>query len=165
MKQACPTKADVLAALVERVRIDRAEALRSQHAAQHGATHVETRAEDPKDTRATEASYLARGLAERAESLGEALAVLDAFRPPAFGADDEIALGALVALAGDTGAPDLFFLVPTGGGENLDVAGRRVRTLTPRTPLGGRLLGLGVGDAVMAPSAHGDRELTVVALR
>jgi hypothetical protein len=35
----------------------------SQNAAQAGSIHEETRAEDPKDTRATEASYLARGLA------------------------------------------------------------------------------------------------------
>lgn len=165
MRDACPAKADVLTALVERVRLDRAEARRSQRAAQHGATHVETRAEDPKDTRATEASYLARGLAERAESLGEALAVLEAFRPPTFGADDEIGLGALVTLEDDAGDPSLLFVVPTGGGENLDVGGHRVRTLTPRTPLGGRLLGLGVGDEVSAPSQRGDRTLAIVALR
>jgi transcription elongation GreA/GreB family factor len=165
LKDARPEKADVLAALVERVRTDRAEALRSQHAAQHGATHVETRAEDPKDTRATEASSLARGLAERAESLSKAVAVLEAFHPPAFGGDDAIALGALVALEDDAGEADLFFLVPAGGGENLDVDGRRVRTLSPRTPLGARLLGLAVGDEVSAPSPRGDRARTVVALR
>ena len=38
----------------------------SQKGTQAGAVHEETRAEDPKDTRATEASYLARGLAGRA---------------------------------------------------------------------------------------------------
>jgi transcription elongation GreA/GreB family factor len=160
-----PTKERIHAALVERLRAERNEAVRSQRAAQHGATHVETRAEDPKDTRATEASYLARGLAERAESLTTAVAVLEAFHPPAFGANDEIAVGALVALAHDAGEADLFLLVPAGGGENLDVDGHRVRTLTPRTPLGGRLLGLVVGDDVSAPSPRGDRALTVVALR
>ena len=37
----------------------------SQKTVQSGAIHEETRQEDPKDTRAIEATYLARGLAER----------------------------------------------------------------------------------------------------
>ncbi len=165
MNEALPAKADLLGALVARVRADHEEVVRSQHAAQHGSTHIETRAEDPKDTRATEASYLARGLAERVESLGEMLAVLEAFRPPAFGADDEIALGALVTVEDEEGESSHLFLVPIGGGENLDVGGTQVRTLTPGTPLGSRLMGLRVDDDVSAPSPRGDRELTVVALR
>ena len=160
-----PAKVDVLAALIARVREDLAEAERSQHAAQHGATHSETRAEGPKDMRSTEASYLARGLAERVESLSEALAVLEAFRPPGLDARDAIALGALVALEDEDGAHSLFLLVPAGGGERLSVEGDPIRTLTPHTPLGRRLLGLAVGDDVLAPSPNGDRELTVVALR
>ena len=62
-------KAAVLCALRERVGADLDALVRRQRDVQAGAVHEEKRAEHAKDTRATEQSYLARGLAERVAEL------------------------------------------------------------------------------------------------
>jgi hypothetical protein len=159
-----PDKAPLLAALLARVRTDLEEALRSQRVAQEGATHAEMRAEDPKDMRSTEVSYLARGLAERAETAAAAVSALEGFHPPRFAPDAEIALGALVAAEDEDGERALYLLVPAGGGERLEHDGARVQTLTPATPLGRLLMGQRVGDGVRARLPRGVRELEIVAV-
>ena len=62
-------KASLLAALVTKVQTDLKALERRQRDTQEAATHEENRAEHAKDTRATEQSYLARGLADRVEDL------------------------------------------------------------------------------------------------
>lgn len=118
----------------------------SQSAAQEGATHEETRQEDPKDTRAIEATYLARGLAERVESLRDSIAMLARLAPVAFGPDDPVGPTALVALEGRE--TDVYFLVPCAAGETLTQAGATIRTLTPASPLGSALVGKQIDEEV-----------------
>ena len=124
----------------------------SQRNTQAGATHEETRAEDPKDTRATEASYLARGLAERVEQLRGDLSRLRALDLRDFGAGSAIGLGALVRVdeeneegeeAGRSGGSMTYFLLPAGGGQSLIFSGTEVRVLSPSSPLGRKILGTG----------------------
>lgn len=143
--------------LLRLLRESLAEELRrftdSQTAAHEGAIHEETRQEDPKDTRAIEAQYLARGLAERVESVRETVAFLARLEPQAFGADDPVGLTALVALdvegaANGGGGEALYFLLPVMGGETLEVDGVAVRTLTPESPLGRALMGRRTDDEV-----------------
>ena len=131
--------------------------LQSQRTSQAGAVHEETRAEDPKDTRATEAAYLARGLADRVEQLQSELDRLRAVDLPHLGAESAIGLGALVRVeeeqgeegeAEEPGGSVTYFLLPAGGGESLVASGIEVRVLSPSSPLGRRLLGLEVGDEV-----------------
>lgn len=141
-------KSQVRALLVERI----AESLRaleeSQQRTQEGAVHDEARAEDPKDTRATESSYLSRGLAERVAKLRIGLARLESLELLDFDSDAEIALSALIGLENDDGQKSVTFLVPEGGGENLRVGGLAVRCVTPGSPLGSALVGREVGDEV-----------------
>jgi len=120
----------------------------SQNAAQEGAIHEETRQEDPKDTRAIEAQYLARGLAERVESMRDEVALLAGLESKELGPDDEVGIGALVGVEGDHGGEAIYLLVPCAGGETLAVEGRTVRTLTPGSPLGQTLIGRHVDDEV-----------------
>ena len=120
----------------------------SQTAARDGAIHEETRQEDPKDTRAIEAQYLARGLAERVESMRDDIALLGALKLKEFGPDDAIEVTALVGLDGRHGAEAIYLLVPCAGGETLEVDGRTIRTLTPLSPLGQALVGCYVDDEV-----------------
>ena len=145
--------------------MDLEEATRAQKASHEGATHEEARPEDPKDMRSTEASYLARGLAERVEALAGALRVLEAFEAPSLGDDALVSVGALVALDDEEGAESLFFFVPAGGGERLRVDGSEVQTITPTTPLAAQLLGLAVDETIEARLPKGERELTIRALR
>lgn len=154
-------KERVLAALRARVALTLAELETSQRAAQAGAIHEETRAEDPKDMRSTEASYLARGLALRVEELraeAQRLAVLPLKR---FGADDPIALTALAELEDQDGSTSLVFVVAGGGGESLAVDGFAIRPVTPASPLGRALIGAEAGDSVEVDLPGGRRELTI----
>ena len=67
----------------------------SQQAAQEGATHDEARQEDPKDTRAIEAQYIARGLAERVEDLRATRAALANAILVDYGPEDPVGLFAM----------------------------------------------------------------------
>lgn len=116
----------------------------AQQAAQAGATHPEARQEDPKDTRAIEGQYLARGLAERVESMREAVARCRRLELVAFGADDPIEVTALVTLEDEDGAEQLYFIVPWGGGETLG----SVKVLTPNSPLGRAIVGRRIDDEI-----------------
>jgi len=120
----------------------------SQTAAQEGAVHEETRQEDPKDTRAIEAQYLARGLAERVELMRDDVALLAGLDSKELGPDDEVGIAALVGVEGDHGGEAVYLVVPCAGGETLELDGRTIRTLTPGSPMGEALMGRQVGDEV-----------------
>lgn len=145
-----PDKRAVVAALRKRLQATLDGLRESQKAVQAGAVHPEARQEHPKDTRSTEAGYLARGLAERVETLRDEMKALDFLTLRPFAADDAAAPGALVVLAGADDEPTLCFLAPAGGGERLEVSGHRVLVLTPRSPLGAAIAGRRAGDAIEA---------------
>lgn len=155
-------------ALADALRTRLAETLQSvtdsQRASQRGATHEESRAESEKDTRATEASYLARGLAERVQQLRGEVAALDALEIRHFEADEDVALTALVELIDEDGTSTLVWLVPAGGGEKLDAGGRTVRCATPTSPLGGSLVGRETGDELVLALPGGRRRVAIEAI-
>ena len=148
-------KNEVLRALRERLTDRLASLTASQQAVQSGAVHPEARQEHPKDTRAIEAGYLARGLAERVETLRDGLRMLELMQPRVFRPDDAAAAGALVTLATEDERETLYFLAPAGGGESLDVGGREVLVLTPRSPLGAAIAGRTSGEAITADLPSG----------
>jgi len=138
----------VLAALRARLAATLDSLTASQQAVQSGATHPEARQEHPKDTRSIEAGYLARGLAERVETLRDGLRTLDLLRLREFGDDEPAAPGALVTLIDDDDREASYFLAPAGGGESIVVSGRTVLVLTPRSPLGAAIAGRRAGDSI-----------------
>lgn len=166
-------KSQLLDDLRARIAADLEALERRQRDAQAGSTHEESRSEHAKDTRATEQSYLARGLAERVEVLRRTMTVLASFVPRSFGECDPIAVGALVSLAVDrdeagargdadaAGGEQCWWLVPTSGGIELHAAGRLVRTLTGASPLGRALLGLQTGDEGAYATPRGERRFIV----
>lgn len=141
-------KTAILKALTQRISQALEALIASQKTVQSGAVHEETRQEDPKDTRAIEASYLARGLAERVETLREARAALATLRLREFGPEDEVGLTALVCLRDDEDRESIYFLVPVGGGERLTIDGATVHTLTPHSPLGSAIVERSAGEEV-----------------
>lgn len=141
-------KRRVLEALRQRIEESLRNVTNSQEATRAGAVHEETRAEDPKDTRATEASYLARGLADRAEALQQVAARLTSLELRDFGGSDPVGVGALLALEGEDGGSSLVFLVGAGAGEAIKVDGRVVRPVTPKSPLGRTLTGSYLNDEI-----------------
>ncbi len=136
------------AALVRELRAALETALdaarRAHTAAADGATNPESRAENSKDTRGLELSYLARGQAQRVAELEAAVTELGVFAPRAFGEGAAIGLGALVT-ADEDGASRRLFVANHGGGT---VLAGDVHVVTPASPLGRALLGKRAGDEV-----------------
>ncbi len=130
-------------------------------ATQAGATHEESRPENDKDTRALEASYLARGQAERVVALREGLRRLDGLGTRGFADDDPVALTALVTL--DDGEKQTqYFIAPVGGGIRLSGGAHGpICVVTPAAPLGRALLGKRVGDDVELRTPEGVRDYTI----
>lgn len=138
------------------------ETARAAHAAAiEGATHPEARAENDKDTRGLEQSYLARGQAQRVAELEAAVAELGKLAMRTFAAGDPIALTALVTVEED-GAPHRYFLAPHGGGT---VLRGDVQVITTTSPVGRALVGKRVDDEVELRLAGKTRELVITDVR
>lgn len=151
-------KPTLRAELVTRLAADLDTLERAHRAALEGATHEEAKAENDKDTRALEASYLARGQAARIEELRSTLAAVTTMPLRDF-QDRPAALGALVTLEED-GVESTLLLAPGGGGERL--GGATVQVVTPASPLGRAVLGKQAGEEVEVVLAGKTRSMQVV---
>jgi transcription elongation GreA/GreB family factor len=132
------------------------EIARVAHAAAvEGATHSEAKAENDKDTRGLEQSYLARGQAQRVAELEAAASDVAAMKLRTFADGDAIAMSALVVVE-DDGKQQRYFIAPGGGGTTL----RDVQVVTPASPIGTALIGKRVDDIV----EFRGRELEIVSV-
>lgn len=130
----------------------------SQNEAQSGMTHAESRAENDKDTRAIESSYLARGLAQRVAQLKSSLATIQAWKLPEPELEPKAALGRIVSLCDeDEQEQKRVWLAPAGGGLKLQAGKDTTLVLTPSAPLGQALIGKSVDDEVSVQSPKGAR--------
>ncbi len=152
-------KAALVAGLASQLAAALDAAQRAHAAAIEGSTHAEARAENSKDTRGLEQSYLARGQAVRVAELEAAVAELARFAPRTFAPTATIALGAVVTLDED-GARSRVFLAPHGGGVMVGA----VQVVTPGSPLGRALLGKHAGDDVEITLPGRTRSLTIDAV-
>ncbi len=136
-------------------------ALQQAHAASvEGATHEEAKPEDDKDTRGLEQSYLARGQAQRIEALRNGLAAIRVMRTE----ETTIGgIGALIECQDERKQPHWFFLVPSGGGSNLNQG--RVKVLTLASPLGAAFVGKAAGDEVEVRKPKGTTTFTILSLQ
>jgi len=153
-------KAELQAELVAQLTAALEGAERAHAAALEGATHTEARAENPKDTRGLEQSYLARGQAQRVTELSAGAAAVAALAVRGFAPADAIALGALVTVSED-GEHKQLFIAPHGGGS---VLAGGVQVVTPSSPLGRALLGKRVDDDVELRLPGRLRTLLVIAI-
>lgn len=157
-----PDKSRVLRALRARLLAEQQRMQSSQRAAQQGSVHPEARQENPKDTRAIEAGYLARGLAERAEALRTTSEQLGALALRDFSGGEPIGVSALVTLEHtDDGTCVHVFLVPVAGGETLVVDDCEVKPISPSSPLGRALVGRESGDEVLVTTPAGTTRYVV----
>lgn len=138
------SKAALRDELLAKLRADLEMLERAQNDAQQGATHEEAKAEDDKDTRAIEASYVARGHAIRIEELTRGIIETEHMHLREFGDDAPAALSALVTVDDEDGKETRYFIAPAGGG--LTLAKGKVQVVTPKSPLGRALLGKHEGD-------------------
>ncbi len=136
----------------------RAEATRAE------AVHEESRAENDKDTRGLEASYLARGQAERVAELTAGVQLLRHMDLPDFTDESPIAIGALVDVESELGVHH-YLVAPAGGGTRVKAEEREIQLLTPTAPLGRALIGTRTGDTVELRLRGALRELEVISVR
>jgi transcription elongation GreA/GreB family factor len=155
-----PDKAGLVAELVAVLQTALEAARRAHEATAAGATHAEARAENSKDTRGLEQSYLARGQAQRVAELELGLARISALVVRAFERGESIAVGALVGLDED-GESQRVLVAPYGGGTTLTSG---VQVVTPSSPFGGALLGKGTGDELEIQLPGRRRAFTVTSI-
>lgn len=149
--------------LIERLRETAAIARRATQAAADEAREGASPAEKREDARVhLEYSSLARGQAERAQRAAAELSVLETFHPPAFSPDSPVGLGAIVEVE-DEEQGRTFFLAPVGAGMELtgpDGDGF-LSVVTPKSPVGGAVMGRRVGDTVEVTVKGEPREWTI----
>jgi transcription elongation GreA/GreB family factor len=157
-------KADLFAQVRRCVAEDLATATAAQKQTRAGATHEEAKPENDKDTRALEATYLARGQAERVAELERDVALLGNLAPHAFEPSAPIALGALVALE-DGERIRWYLLAPAGAGVVLERPSATVRVITPKSPIGRAVIGKCAGEPCQLETPQGTCEVSVAAVR
>ena len=126
------------------------------------ATNSETKAEGKYDTRATEASYLARGQAWRIAELRKLVAWLSSDVPRRTLAEAVVQVGALVLVDGPRS--EWLFVAPIGGKET-EIDGHTVRVISMASPLGASMVELEVHDAFEVDSPRGVLEYEILAIR
>lgn len=144
------TKAELLDAVRSSLDEELAAVERVAAMARDEATSEETRSEGKYDTRATEASYLARGQAVRvAELRGLCAWFRELESHPSEGG---VGLGSLVQVSGPR--PGWLLLAPAGG-PTVQVGGASVRLISPDSPLGKAMVGVEQGDAFEVEGPQG----------
>ncbi len=111
------------------------------------ATDPDSKAENKYDTRTLEASYVARGQAQRVAELQEAVRAFGALSGNVFDSDSAITLGALVSLETPEELAH-YFLGPFAGGTEILHEGNEVVVITPASALGQKLIGRRAGDVI-----------------
>lgn len=170
-----PDKRAVLAALRAELQRELDRFTRRALDAAQAATHEENRAEGDKDMRSTEASYVARGQAERVREIEASLARLASMELRDFDEGDAIAIGAMVDVrhVGARGsATTTYFVVPVAGGVKVRVghgppsAGATdVLTVATSSPLGKALIGLSEGDEAEVTTPQGTKTYAICVVR
>lgn len=164
MGAALQLKRDLVTQAVAQLGLALSKMEDSARLTREGATHEEAKPENDKDTRALEATYLARGQAKRVEELRTGASLLRAMELRAFRTGESAALSALVTVReGDT--THRYFLTTAGGGLELSADGQTVRVVTVTSPVGRALVGKETGEVVQVAAGAGLRELELVEIR
>jgi transcription elongation GreA/GreB family factor len=153
-------KAKLRAELLAQLQQALATAQAAHAAAIEGATHPEARAENDKDTRGLEQSYLARGQAQRVAELEAAVSDVGSMKLRTFTPKDPVAMSALVTVE-EAGEQRSYFVAPGGGGNILD---NDVQVITTASPIGKALVGKRIDDVVELRVGGKARELEIVAV-
>jgi transcription elongation GreA/GreB family factor len=139
----------VISAIISEISRDLQGIMASAKASHVEATHEQNKPENKYDTRALEASYLARGQSRQVAELENARHEYEALTPVDFLPDTPLDVGALVMLEEHPQIETCYFLGPKAGGTEIAVAGTSVTVITPQSPLGRQLVGRKLGEVVV----------------
>lgn len=140
-------KPAVLDQLLSVLNAELAALTRAAQGAFAAATDPDSKAENKYDTRTLEASYVARGQAQRVAELQEAVRAFGALSGNTLDSGAAITLGALVTLE-TPGEQTHYFLGPFAGGTEIVHAGQEVVVITPASALGQKLITKRAGDTI-----------------
>jgi transcription elongation GreA/GreB family factor len=143
-------RAELLAQLTDMLATARA----AHASAMEGATHSEAKAENDKDTRGLEQSYIARGQAQRVADLETAVADVEKM---ALATCASVAMSAVVTVDED-GDERRYFVAPHGGGNMLS---GDIHVVTLSSPIGKALFGKSAGDELELRLAGKVRSLEI----
>lgn len=141
-------KQAVLDQIIAKLSAELEAITRGARASFAAATDPDSKAENKYDTRTLEASYVARGQAQRVAELEAALHAFRALSDKDWPPGSPIAPGALVTLRGSGGESEHYFLGPAAGGTEVTHEESEIVVVTPSSPLGQKLLGKRSGDRV-----------------
>lgn len=111
------------------------------------ATDPDSKAENKYDTRTLEASYVARGQAQRVAELQEAVQAFGSLTGNELEPGSAIMLGTLVSLATSNEVTH-YLIGPFAGGTEIVHAGQEVVVITPASALGQKLIGKRSGETI-----------------
>ena len=138
-------KADLVTAIIERLRADVALYHKAALAARAEATHEQSRAENKYDTRGLEASYLARGQSRQVAEIEQAIILFEKLNLREWASDQVIDTGALINIKSGRES-NFYFMGPRAGGTEVTLDGQEVMVITPESPLGSQLIGKKQGE-------------------
>lgn len=161
MSTQLPDKTAVVGALLAQVEDELAGMEAVAEATRDEATSAETKSEGKYDTRATEASYLARGQAWRILELRKLSAWLSTDTATRQLTEPVVQAGALVGVTG--ARTEIIYIAPIGGGKAV-LGDITVRAISPSSPLGRALVELEVGDGFEVDSPRGILEYEISAI-
>lgn len=141
-------KEQVLKRVIEELEAEVTHATQAAKTAANDATGEESRPENEYDTRALEASYVARGQAKRVAYLKEILHDIKLIPLRYFRNSDKVGITSLVQMQHEA-KKLLAFVLPKGGGFFVEVSGEKIQIVTPNTPLGEALLGAEIGEELV----------------
>jgi transcription elongation GreA/GreB family factor len=154
-------KKKVVIAIILEIEKELQVAINAAKSAHEDATNEESKPENEYDTRALEASYVARGQAKRVTELQEALFKYKNLELKDFAENDPIAATALIEVE-CLGKKMTLFYMSVGGGFSIVVDGLKIQVVTPSTPLGESLLQMRAGDSVFVELGKSEREYEIL---
>lgn len=157
-------KTTILQQFLETFEREHAALIQSAKSAHEAATHEESKSEDKHDTRATEASYLAKGQAVRVAEIERILIEFKSYQDQSPRPIDHIIPGALIELESEKKLTYSFF-AHSGGGTQITLDGKTVVVTTPKSPLGEALNGLTLNDTAEVETKSGLKEYLVRGIR
>jgi transcription elongation GreA/GreB family factor len=153
-------KSELLSRIIEKLSLEAENHAKAAMTAHADATAEESKSENKYDTRGLEASYLAGAQARMLTESLQNIAVYKSLEIKEYSVGSIIGLTALVELESEDGS-HFYFIGPNSGGVEIEFEGIKIMLITPYSPLGGRLMGKGIGDSVKINS----KEYEVVAVK
>ena len=133
----------LISLIKEKLQADVTIAAQAVETARDTATHKDCLGSSKYETMGTEASYLAKGQGERLLELERALAYFKQSNPQQASIAEMLSL---ITLEDDLGKQRLLFLAADAGGLAVEYQNKTITILTPKSPLGRKLMGKTEGE-------------------